>query len=111
MKNRTSRRDERFMKEVRFSATDPDFTCCYSSQGLPLIRPENERAQNEFDDNVAEYSYHLQRWYNADGTSEWFKPSFSEPAIFLNPKHDCNELVIKLRNKGFRLVLEKRNTR
>ena len=83
----------------------PDYTCCYSSQGLPLIRPENARAQKEFDDNVAEYSYHLQRWYNADGTSEWFKPNFSEPAIFLNPKHDCNELVVKLRNKGFRLVL------
>jgi hypothetical protein len=49
----------------------------------------------------------LQRWYNADGTSEWFKPNFSEPAIFLNPKHDCNELVVSLETKASDLCLKK----
>jgi hypothetical protein len=85
----------------------PDYTCSYSDDGRwPLIRPENEAAQREFDDNVREYSYHLQRWNNHDGSSEWFKPKHNEPAIFLNPKHDCNELVRKLQERGFVLVLE-----
>jgi hypothetical protein len=99
--------------------TKVDFTCSYHEEGnWHLIRPENEAAQKELDDNLGEYAPYLMRWYDHNGDSWWIRvapgrqhawTTKGNSPIYTNLKRDPNELVKKLFEKGFKLALDKTN--